>query len=307
MRGRGDRVNALEDELRSELAGERTRHDHAAGRDETVRLAERGFSRVSIEAPEVPVKTVAKVSSVGQVESLEDQLHFGALAEFDVLAEASVQLEEGLAAQAVEADLLARPRSQASLQLSRGLAGVGHQIIRIGCVNNDVRCAACSAPAEHVNALNRIIGARRGQLYDRRELQSPRQPNQTAADHTMALVIGRRAEIVLGKNVSEVRRAVAESRRGAIVGDRARDHVVGVEAEAIAQTTAVGEIQTVIARAPYRLLHVNSPQHRQTGGLKSRGQRAVAAERVELRVDVESLRLAQAQHVRVLDLDYRRG
>ena len=40
MKGRGDRVNALEDELRSELAGERTRRDHAAGRDEVVRRAD---------------------------------------------------------------------------------------------------------------------------------------------------------------------------------------------------------------------------------------------------------------------------
>src|SRR5215510_9514746 len=124
----GNRVNTLEGEQRSELAGERARHDHTAGRDEAGRLTERGFSRVRIEVPEIPIKVVAKVGAVGQVESLEDQLQFGALAELDVLAEARIQLEEGLAAQAVEADLLTRPRGQAGAQVSRALADIGQQI-----------------------------------------------------------------------------------------------------------------------------------------------------------------------------------
>jgi hypothetical protein len=40
MKSRGDRVCALENELGSELAGERTRHKHATGRDEAGRFTE---------------------------------------------------------------------------------------------------------------------------------------------------------------------------------------------------------------------------------------------------------------------------
>ena len=65
MKSQGDRGNALEDELRSELGGERTRHDHAAGRDEVDGLTERGFSRVSIEVPDIPIKVIAEVGAIG--------------------------------------------------------------------------------------------------------------------------------------------------------------------------------------------------------------------------------------------------
>src|SRR5262245_18498335 len=105
-----------------------------------------------------------------------------------------------------------------------------------------MRVAAPPAPAEDVNTLDRIIRARRSKLHNRRELDTPGQINQAAYDPAMTLVIGRRAVIVLRKNVVEVGRSVAESRRVTIVGDRAREHVVGVEAEAMAQATAVREI-----------------------------------------------------------------
>src|SRR5215475_751923 len=109
MKSREYRVNALEDEPRSELAGERTRHDHAAGRDEAGRCTERIVA-------DVPVEVVAEVGAVGQIESLEDQLQFGALAELDVLAEARIQLEEGLSAQIVIRRFNASPCGQASAQ-----------------------------------------------------------------------------------------------------------------------------------------------------------------------------------------------
>ena len=48
MKSRGDRVTALESELRSELAGERTRHKHAAGRDEAGRFTERRVADIAI-------------------------------------------------------------------------------------------------------------------------------------------------------------------------------------------------------------------------------------------------------------------
>src|SRR5262249_38751039 len=159
--------------------------------------------------------------AVGQIESLEDQCQFGAFAKLDILAEARIQLEEGLASQAVEADLLARSCGQAGAQVSRVLANIGQQIVRTGRVNDGVRVNAPPAKAEHVNALNRRIGTSRGQLHDRRELNAPRQINNSADDPAMAFVIGRRAEIVLGKNVIEVCRSVAESRRVAIVSNRA--------------------------------------------------------------------------------------
>src|SRR5262249_10675026 len=227
----GNRVNTLEGELRSELAGERARHDHTAGRDETSRLTERLVADIAVEV-------VAEVSAIGQIESLEDQLQFGALAELDVFAEARIQLEEGLAAQAVEADLLTRPRGQAGAQVSRALADIGQQIVRIGRVDNGVRLTAPRGPGGNVTALNSVIGTRRGQLHDRRELNAPRQINDSASDPAMAFIIGRRAEIALGKNVIEVSRTVAERRRVAIVSNRAREHVVGVEAEMITQAAA---------------------------------------------------------------------
>src|SRR5262245_57801607 len=131
MKSQGNRVNALEAEPRSELAGERTRYNHATWRDEVVRLTER-------RAADIPVEVVAEVGAVGQVKSLEDQLQFGVLAKLNILAEARIQLVEGLAAQAVEADLLARSCGQTGAQVSRALAGIGQQIVRIGRVNDGV-------------------------------------------------------------------------------------------------------------------------------------------------------------------------
>src|SRR5262249_46470084 len=161
----------------------------------------------------IAVEVVAEVGAVGQVKSLEDQFQFGAFAKLDILAEARIQLEEGLTSQAVEADLLARSCGQAGAQVSRALAAIGQQLVRIGRVNDGVRVTAPSAKAEHVNALNRIIGTSRRQLHDRRELNAPRQINDSADNPAMALVIGRRAKIVLGKNVIQVGRAVAEGCR----------------------------------------------------------------------------------------------
>jgi hypothetical protein len=40
MKSRDDSVNTLENELGSELAGERTRHKHATGRDKAKRFTE---------------------------------------------------------------------------------------------------------------------------------------------------------------------------------------------------------------------------------------------------------------------------
>src|SRR5262245_43192801 len=206
MKGQGERVNALEYELRSELGGERTRHYHATGRDDVD-----GFTKSPVA--DVPVEVVAEVGAVGQVESLEDQLHFGALAELDVLAEARIQLEEALAAQVVKRRLHASPRRQASAQLCQTFVLVGQQVTRRRSVDQSVNCARAAAEIENVaTAHQSSVGTGRSDLHDRRDLKAQRKINQTTYHQTMTLVVRRRTEVKLGENVVHVGRAVSECR-----------------------------------------------------------------------------------------------
>src|SRR5262249_26093347 len=139
----GNRIKALEDDMHCECAGERTRHKHAAGRDEGGRFTE---SR----AIDISVEVVAEVGAIGQVECLEDQLQFGALAELDVLADSHIQLEKGLAAQVVIRRLFASARRQASEQLGRSFAIVGQQVPRVRSVDYGVNGARATAETEKV-------------------------------------------------------------------------------------------------------------------------------------------------------------
>src|SRR5262245_47684747 len=189
MKGQGERVNALEYELRSELTRERTRHYHAAWRDDVD-----GFTKG--RAADVPVEVVAEVRAVGQIESLEDQLHFGALAELDVLAEARIQLEEGLAAQVVIRRLHASPPRQASAQIRHTFVRVGQQVARRRSVDQSVNCARATAEIENVaTAHQRIVGTGRSDLHDRRDLKAQRKINQTTYHKTMTLVVRRWTEV----------------------------------------------------------------------------------------------------------------
>ena len=71
------------------------RHSHAAWSNEIARSCEVCLTHVRYEV-------VSEVSAIGQVKNLEDRLKVSSLADPEVLRDARVKLEEGLAAEVVE-------------------------------------------------------------------------------------------------------------------------------------------------------------------------------------------------------------
>src|SRR5258706_16452421 len=106
-----------------------------------------------------------------------------------------------------------------------------------------MRGALSATEAKHIgDALSRGVWPGGGPLHDGSDFDSEGKIDDTAQHPAMPLVGTNRAEVVRRKDIAQVGWAVAETRRRAVIADRARKDVTGVEGEVVAQPFAIGEV-----------------------------------------------------------------
>src|ERR1700736_2649235 len=110
----------------------------------------------------------------------------------------------------------------------------------------------------------------------------------------MPLVGWDRTKVIRSQVVQHVRWRVAVARGGATVRETPRKYVTGIQADVLAQTAPVNEVQAVIPRPPDREGIGNGSQHRLASGGESCGKDARRARQCRiLGIDIDVFVLPQ--------------
>lgn len=157
---------------------------------------------------------IAIVGAIRQVEGLGDELKIYVLANSEVLGEADIQLEEGVAAQgvifgngAIRSDAVDAVEAVLSTCVIAGKCKVvGRVVLR----NNHRVDVSATTWIQGVRGVDQRVGPGRTELEDGSELEAPGEIHDAAQGNVVALVVQCRSPVVAGE-ISPVLRGCCNS------------------------------------------------------------------------------------------------